>query len=199
MDGMRFTYRQYARANAPFADKQGWTTPLGRTNRLLVGPFENGRDADSFVAALRANDIQSFRWRSDAGQLIEPLYAVGQSPQPTAEALARPAGPAAAEAAAPAPAAASHPARHWAQVAIGQDENALRFTYRQFTRRAPNAFAGKTGWFTPLNQTNRLLVGPFDSRAAAQAFLTAVREEGEIEGLLFRSSDGQEIEPLNSR
>ena len=32
---------------------------------------------------------------------------------------------------------------------------------------------------------------------AAQAFLNAARAEGEIEGLLFRSDEGQEIERLN--
>lgn len=196
---MRFTYRQYARANAAFQGREGWTTPLGRTNRLLVGPFVSGRDADSFVAALRANNIDSYRWRSEAGQEIARLYEAGQSPQPTAEAMARPAGATAAEEAAPEPAAASHPARQWAQVAIGQDVSALRFTYRQFTRAAPQAFEGKTGWFTPLNQTNRLLVGPFDNRAAAQAFLDAAREEGDIQGLLFRSSEGQEVERLSPR
>ena len=58
-------------------------------------------------------------------------------------------------------------------------------------------FGGQTGWFTPLNATNRLLVGPFDSRAQAQAFLDAVAQEGEIEGLTYRSSDGQEVTRLN--
>ena len=95
------------------------------------------------------------------------------------------------------PAAPSHPARHWAQVAIGQEQSALRFTYRQFSRAAPQAFEGKTGWFTPLNATNRLLVGPFDSRAEAQAFLNAVSEEGDIQGMTFRSTDGQVVERLN--
>ncbi|MBC7987588.1 MAG: SPOR domain-containing protein, partial [Sphingomonadaceae bacterium] len=92
-----------------------------------------------------------------------------------------------------------HPARHWAQVAVGQQEEALRFTYRQFARRAPRGFAGKTGWLTPWGQTNRLLVGPFETRAAAQAFLDAIEQEAQIEGLTFESSNGQEVERLAGR
>jgi len=192
---MRFTYRRYARENAVFAGKEGWTTPLGQSNRVLVGPFATGAEAQEFVNALREAGVDSLRWRSPDGQAIRRLYEEGRSPQPGPNARAPGSAPAAASAPS-APPAASHPARYWAQVAIGQNQDALRFTYRQFARRAPAAFAGKSGYFTPLNQTNRLLVGPFANRAAAQAFLDAAREEGEIEGLTFHSSAGQEVEPL---
>ena len=196
-DGMRFTYRRYARANAIFADQEGWYAPLGRTNRLLVGPFDSGTEAQDFINTLSEVGIESLRWRSAEGETVVRLYREGSSPQPTAEAMAAGSTMAPAEDEEAPAAAPSHPARHWAQVAIGRERSALRFTYRQFSRRAPNAFGGQTGWFTPLNATNRLLVGPFDSRAQAQAFLDAVAQEGEIEGLTYRSSDGQEVTRLN--
>jgi hypothetical protein len=195
MDGLRFTYRRYARANAVFENREGWYTPLGQTHRLLVGPFDSNADAQAFINALAEGGVESLRWRSEEGQEISRLYEPGRSPQPTADAR-RPGDP---PAEAAAPAAPSHPARFWAQVAIGQQIEALRFTYRQFSRRAPNAFADRTAWYTPLNATNRLLVGPFDSRAEAQAFLNAAREEGEVDGYIFHSSDGQEVTRLDSR
>lgn len=195
---MRFTYRRYARANAIFAGQEGWTTPLGQTNRLLVGPFASGAAAQEFINTLAEVGIEALRWRSPEGQAITRLYREGLSPQPTEAAMAAGSTMSAPAAEAP-PAAPSHPARHWAQVAIGQQVDALRFTYRQFSRRAPQAFEGKTGWYTPLNATNRLLVGPFESRAEAQAFLNAASEEGDIQGLTFRSAEGQEIERLNPR
>lgn len=197
-DGLRFTYRRYARANAIFADREGWYTPLGQTNRLLVGPFESGAEAQQFINTLAEVGIESLRWRSPDGQAIMRLYREGASPQPTEAAMASGSTMAPSEVAEEAAEAApSHPARHWAQVAIGQQQSALRFTYRQFSRRAPQAFEGQSGWFTPLNATNRLLVGPFESRAEAQAFLNAIAAEGDIQGLTFRSSEGQEVTPLN--
>lgn len=191
-DGLRFTYRQLARANAVFENREGWYAPYGQTNRLLVGPFEDAGEAQQFLDALRAAGSDAFRWRSPAGEEVTRLYAEGQSPQPTAN--ARQAGEAAVQAALNA-----HPARHWAQIGIGRQHDALRFTYRQYARRAPQAFQGKRGWWTSWGQTNRLLVGPFDSTSAAQAFLDAAEEEGEIDGFLFTSEVGQDIEPLPGR
>jgi hypothetical protein len=194
-DGMRFTYRRYARANAVFAGREGWYTPLGQTNRLLVGPFDSGAEAQAFINTLSEAGVEALRWRSPEGQAVVRLYREGGSPQPTEAAMAG-----GTTDAAPEPdAAPAHPARTWAQVAIGREQSALRFTYRQFSRRAPNAFEGKTGWFTPWNATNRLLVGPFDSRAEAQAFLDAIAAEGEIDGHTFRSAEGQEVTRLDPR
>ncbi|MCA1748312.1 MAG: SPOR domain-containing protein [Sphingomonadales bacterium] len=191
-DGLRFTYRQLARENAVFADRDGWYAPYGQTNRLLVGPFENAAEAQQFMNALRAAGSDAFRWRSSAGEDITRLYPEGRSPQP--EAGARQPGEAAAQSASNA-----NPARHWVQIGIGRQHDALRFTYRQYARRAPQAFQGKRGWWTSWGQTNRLLVGPFDSAAAARNFRDAIEEEGEIDGLLFTSEAGQTIEPLPGR
>lgn len=50
-----------------------WTTPLKATNRLLVGPFENGRDAQEFVNKLGGKGITAFTWTSAQGQAIAKL------------------------------------------------------------------------------------------------------------------------------
>ncbi|NNC71420.1 MAG: SPOR domain-containing protein, partial [Sphingomonadaceae bacterium] len=191
--GLRFTYRQMARGNAGFAGREGWSAPFGRTNRLLVGPFDTLREAQQLASAMREAGGDAFAWRSSAGEEVTRLFAEGESPQPSTE--ARAAGSSGAE---EVPAAeASHPARFWAQIGIGQQRNALRFTYRQYARRAPEAFEGQSGWYAAWNNTNRLLVGPFDSLRAAQAFLTAAAAEGEIDGHTFRSDNGQEVAPLS--
>ena len=184
---MRFTFRQLAgRAPEAFAGHDPWWAPYGGLQRLLVGPFDSVAAARAFVATVGGAEVQSFAWRSEAGQEISRLYPPGQTPRPARAAQTAPPPP-------------SHPARHWAQVAVGQEEDALRFTWRRFARQAPRAFAGKTGWFTPWGETNRLLAGPFDTRAEAQAFLNAAREEAQIEGLPFQSSNGQEVEGLGGR
>lgn len=186
-DALRFTFRQLAgRAPEAFAEHDAWTAPYGATSRLLVGPFASNTAAQGFVNAAGAARIQSFAWRSAAGEAVARLYPEGRTP--------RPARTASAPAVAPTPAA--QPSRHWAQIAVGQREDALRFTYRQFARRAPRAFAGKSGWFTPWGETNRLLVGPFASEREARAFLTAIEAEADIDGLTFQSIAGQEIERL---
>ncbi|MEM8696269.1 MAG: hypothetical protein AAGE05_09650, partial [Pseudomonadota bacterium] len=192
-DGMRFTYRRYARANTVFAGREAWYTPLGQTNRLLVGPFDSGAAAQTFIDTLTEAGIEALRWRSPDGQPVTRLYRTGASPQPTEAAMAGGAESDTLQT----EATPSHPARNWAQIAIGRERSALRFTYRQFSRRAPDAFDGQTGWFAPWNATNRLLVGPFDTRAAAQVFLDAISEEGEIEGHTFRSAEGQEVMRLD--
>lgn len=57
------------------ADRTAWTTPLKATNRLLVGPFENGRDAQDFVNKLGGKGITAFAWTSAQGQAIAKLAA----------------------------------------------------------------------------------------------------------------------------
>ncbi|WOE76159.1 SPOR domain-containing protein [Alterisphingorhabdus coralli] len=96
---------------------------------------------------------------------------------------------------APEPAEPKHPSRHWVQVAIGADAAALSREWRRLSRKAPDAFAGKKGWYTPLNQTNRVLAGPFGSRREAQAFVNTLAES-EFSAFTFTSDEGQVITPL---
>ncbi|QIG79811.1 tetratricopeptide repeat protein [Stakelama tenebrarum] len=69
-----FTWKRLVR-QAPdlFEGRQAWTTPLRFTNRLLAGPFDSSGDAQAFVNALAAEDIDAFAWTSEAGQEITRL------------------------------------------------------------------------------------------------------------------------------
>ncbi len=62
-----------AKAPAVFAGKQGWTTPLRATNRVLAGPFKTGEEARSFVNQLGKNGVSAFTFSSDAGQPVTRL------------------------------------------------------------------------------------------------------------------------------
>jgi len=55
--------------------KSAWTAPMGKTNRLLVGPFKTEKEAREFVNQLSKEEISSFTWESDEGQKIDKLPA----------------------------------------------------------------------------------------------------------------------------
>ncbi|HEX9947202.1 MAG TPA: tetratricopeptide repeat protein [Allosphingosinicella sp.] len=71
--------REYARlkAKAPrlLGGRGAWTAPLNASNRLLVGPFASGKEAQAFVNELKAQDLSGFAWTSAAGQKVEKLPA----------------------------------------------------------------------------------------------------------------------------
>ena len=62
-----------AKAPAAFKGKQGWSTPLRFTNRVLAGPFKSSAEAQSFVNELTKAGISSFVFTSAAGQKIDKL------------------------------------------------------------------------------------------------------------------------------
>ncbi|WP_224923469.1 tetratricopeptide repeat protein [Sphingomonas sp. R647] len=91
--------------------------------------------------------------------------------------------------------AKAEPARHWAQVAGGADVKALPKAWKAIVADAPAEFRGKQAWTTPLRFTNRLLVGPFKTPAAAQDFVNAIRKKG-VSAFAWSSEAGQKIEKL---
>ena len=56
-----------------FKDQEGWTTPLGKTNRVLAGPFDSNKEAQEFVNVLAKSDMGAFTWKSDEGEEIKKL------------------------------------------------------------------------------------------------------------------------------
>ena len=66
-----------AKAKAPdlFRGRNGWTTPLRFTNRVLAGPFKTSDDAQDFVNKLAHVGLSGFVFQSDAGQVITKLPA----------------------------------------------------------------------------------------------------------------------------
>lgn len=52
--------------------KTAWTAPLGRTNRLLAGPFDNARQAQAFINDLAKEGLAgAYSWRSDEGEKVD--------------------------------------------------------------------------------------------------------------------------------
>ncbi len=62
-------------AKAPdlFRRKQGWTTPLRATNRVLAGPFKSSDEAQAFVNRMAKAGLSGFVFTSAKGQKIERL------------------------------------------------------------------------------------------------------------------------------
>jgi tetratricopeptide (TPR) repeat protein len=62
-----------SRAPAAFKGRQGWTTPLRATHRVLAGPFKTDDEARAFVNTLAKSGVQAFAFTSEAGQKITKL------------------------------------------------------------------------------------------------------------------------------
>jgi Flp pilus assembly protein TadD len=92
-------------------------------------------------------------------------------------------------------AAPSHPSRIWVQVGVGRDKSALAFDWRKATRESAELLKGKKAWTTPWGQTNRLLVGPFETQAAAQAFLKQWKDK-DAGAFVWTSPAGQAVDAL---
>ncbi|MBN8808352.1 MAG: tetratricopeptide repeat protein [Sphingomonas sp.] len=61
------------RAPALLRGRQGWTTPLRATNRVLTGPFNDTDEAQSFVNKLTKAGVPAFVFTSTKGQKVEKL------------------------------------------------------------------------------------------------------------------------------
>jgi hypothetical protein len=92
----------------------------------------------------------------------------------------------------------TNPSRHWVQIAGGADVRALPREFNRLKTMAPTLLGSRPAWSTPLNATNRLLVGPFDSSAQAQAFVNQLVAR-HIAAFAWTSPAGQEIERLTIR
>lgn len=88
-----------------------------------------------------------------------------------------------------------NPSRHWVQVAGGANSDTLPREWKRLSAQAPDAFKGKQGWWTPLNRTNRLLAGPFESDDAAQDFVNQLAK-ADLAAFTFTSAEGQQVNKL---
>ena len=93
------------------------------------------------------------------------------------------------------PASPPNPSRHWVQIAGGANRAGLPATFARLRGQAPALLGSRTPYATPVNQTNRLLVGPFDSDNAAQAFVNQLSDKN-VAAFAWTSPAGQEIERL---
>ncbi|HYD37347.1 MAG TPA: tetratricopeptide repeat protein [Allosphingosinicella sp.] len=142
-----------------------------------------------------------------AGRRLADLSAtIATVDDPRAPARAAPAKPkpAAARAAAvpaakkPKPAPPAEPSRIWVQVAGGAQKAALPREFARLKAKAPKLLGGRAAWTTPLNATNRLLVGPFAGTKEAQAFINQLKA-ADLSAFAWTSAAGQKIEKLPAR
>ncbi|KRC82628.1 SPOR domain-containing protein [Sphingomonas sp. Root241] len=96
----------------------------------------------------------------------------------------------------PDPKTKAEPARVWVQVAGGANQASLSKAWKAVVAKAP-ALKGKTGWWTPLRATNRVLTGPFKTAAEAQAFVNTLGKSG-VSGFVFTSEAGQKVTRLGA-
>lgn len=96
------------------------------------------------------------------------------------------------------PAAKPDPERVWVQVAGGANASDLAKAWKAVTGKAPTQFRGKSGWWTPVRASNRLLTGPFKTEAEGQAFVNALSKAG-VSGFVFTSEAGQKINKIGEK
>lgn len=128
------------------------------------------------------------------GDLGQPALSV--TPTPGAVDIRRitPNRPADAKPVKPAP--PEQPSRIWVQIATGRNKAALGFDWRRMAKDDAAVFRGKRPYVAAWGQTNRLLTGPFESEAAANAFITQLRR-ADVEGaFLWTSPAGQVVDTL---
>lgn len=75
-------------------------------------------------------------------------------------------------------AARKNPARHWVQIAGGANKGDLDKEWAKLKGKWPSQLAGRSPWTTHYRFTNRLLIGPFPTSAAAQGWVGDRKKEG---------------------
>ncbi len=74
-DAIAFDWRRYNReAPALFKGRQPFVSEMGRTNRVLVGPFATQKAATAFLADAKKQGFgDALPWTSPAGQVVDAL------------------------------------------------------------------------------------------------------------------------------
>jgi Flp pilus assembly protein TadD len=87
------------------------------------------------------------------------------------------------------------PSRSWVQIAVASERSALPREYARLKGKAPKLFASHSAWTAPMGNTNRLLVGPFDTPKDAQAFVKALAKE-DLGAFAWTSDEGEKVQKL---
>jgi Flp pilus assembly protein TadD len=185
------------------------TAPIEIAVSTVAGPAPAGviaAPADAIVSGIPSAPIEPAPeptpTASRLAELAASLATVDEQPLAAASLAARKPAPraAATKASAPVkkPAAPAEPSRVWVQVAGGADKSALPREFARLKAKAPKALAARSAWTTPLNATNRLLVGPFPNAQAAQAFVNQLKAET-LTAFAWTSAAGQKIEKLPAK
>jgi Flp pilus assembly protein TadD len=180
-------------ATSPSSAKAGLatakTTPAAATPATMItstggpDPAEQAAKADALreAAAKRAADRKAAaeKLAADRKAAAEKLAAEKKA-QERADAKA----------------AKSDPQRYWVQIASGSYKPDLDKEWDKQKGKFPKLLAGRTPWTMPFKATNRLLIGPFPSKSAAQDYVNTAREGG-LSTFPVTSGPGQKVEKLN--
>ncbi|MFS0848250.1 SPOR domain-containing protein [Novosphingobium panipatense] len=93
----------------------------------------------------------------------------------------------------------AHPSRTWVQIGVGRDKAAIAFDWRRNVREYGFLFKSREPYVSDMGHTNRVVVGPFASRTAANAFIADARKQGFTNVLPWVSEDGEAVEPLAAK
>jgi len=90
----------------------------------------------------------------------------------------------------------SHPSRIWVQVGVGRDKSAIAYDWKRNVKQSPTAFKGRQANVSEMGRTNRILVGPFESQKAANAYLAQVKKADIGNAFVWTSPAGQVVDTL---
>lgn len=93
-------------------------------------------------------------------------------------------------------AAPQHPSRIWVQIAAGRDNERILYDWRKLQRAEAELFKGQKPSISDWGRTNRVLVGPFDTEAAAKAFNEKAHKAGHDGSFVWISPAGQVVDSL---
>jgi Flp pilus assembly protein TadD len=95
-------------------------------------------------------------------------------------------------------AARRNPPREWVQVAGGNNRAGFARTYAKLKAAHAALFEGRAAYYTPLNRTYRILVGPFSDSGDARDYVNQLTKAG-LTGFTFSSTAGQEVLKIGSK
>ncbi|MEO7177320.1 MAG: SPOR domain-containing protein, partial [Allosphingosinicella sp.] len=174
----------------------GFEAPAAEIRIAAAEPSAPPPQAEAVPTGSRLADLSA-----TLADIAEPEAA----PARTAAAKTRPAAkPQSAQRAAATPPAKKpkaepvEPSRIWVQIAGGAVKGALPREYARLKAKAPKVLGPHGAWSTPLNATNRLLVGPFAGAKEAQAFVNQLKSE-KLSGFAWTSPAGQKVEKLPAK
>ena len=98
-----------------------------------------------------------------------------------------------------APPPPAYPSRIWVQVGVGRDTDRIAFDWRKLTRDAPDLFKAHKLFVSEWGRTNRLLIGPFDTEAAAKAYNDKLHKADREGTFVWISPAGQVVDSLDGK
>lgn len=96
----------------------------------------------------------------------------------------------------PEPRKPAHPSRIWVQIGVGRDEDAIAYDWQRNLRTKPEVFKGREPHITEMNQTHRILIGPFATRKAANEYVGELGKAGVDGAFPWTSPAGQVVDQL---